>query len=99
MDYRLVTTREALNDLLDIATFITTGSPNRARSFVAELKLRMENSLRSFPNAGRSYGDVRILSVGNYLAVYRVDVTAETVTIILVIEGRRDWQYLLDDRL
>jgi toxin ParE1/3/4 len=99
MAYRLVTTREAMADLLDIAAFIAADSPKRARSFVAELKLRMENSLTSFPNTGRSYGDVRVLSLSNYIAVYRVDDVTKTVTVILVTEGHRDWQELLEDRI
>ena len=31
--------------------------------------------------------------------LYRVDDAAKTVTIILVTEGHRDWQELLEDRL
>jgi plasmid stabilization system protein ParE len=85
MDYQLVITPQALDDFLDISAFIAGDSPKRAYSFVEELKRSMEKSLRSFPNAGRRIGDVRVYSVGNY--------------VILATEGHRDWQDLLEDRL
>ena len=40
-----------------------------------------------------------MLSFGNYVILYRVDERAKTVTVILVTEGHRDWQDLLEDRL
>ena len=99
MSYQLAVTEEALNDFLEVSAYIAADSPNRARSFIAELRAQMEISLRSFPNAGRRYGDLRLYTAGNYVAAYRVDDIAKTVTIILVTEGHRDWQELLEDRL
>jgi toxin ParE1/3/4 len=99
MFYQLVVTPDALNDFVEIAAYIAADSPKRARTFIEELRARMENSLRSFPNAGRQFGDLRLYTTGNYIAAYRVDEPAKTVTIILVTEGRRDWQELLEDRL
>jgi plasmid stabilization system protein ParE len=55
--------------------------------------------LELFPNAGRQFGKSRMLSFDNYVILYRVDDAAKTVTIILVTEGHRDWQELLEDRL
>ena len=34
-----------------------------------------------------------------YVILYRVDEHSKTVTVLLVTEGHRDWQDLLDDRL
>ncbi len=99
MSYQLAVTPEALNDFLEISAYIAADSPIRARTFIAELRERMEVSLCSFPNAGRRYGDLRLYTAGNYVAAYRVDDAAKTVTIILVTEGHRDWQELLEDRL
>ena len=99
MEYRLVTTPEALEDLLGISAYIAQDSPKRAYSFVEELKMRMSNLLGSFPNTGRKFGSMRILNFGNYVILYRVDEPAKTVTVLLVTEGHRDWQDLLDDRL
>ena len=99
MSYQLVVTQEALNDFLEISAYIAADSPQRARTFIAELRVGMENSLRSFTNAGRRYGDLRLYTAGNYVAAYRVDESTKTVTVILVTEGHRDWQEPLEDRL
>jgi toxin ParE1/3/4 len=99
MSYQLVVTPDALNDFVEISAYIAIDSPKRARTFIEELRARMENSLRSFPNAGRRFGDLRLYTTGNYLVAYRVDDAAKTVIIILVTEGHRDWQELLEDRL
>ena len=99
MSYELVVTPDALNDFLEIAAFLAMDSPKRARTFIEELRVRMETSLRSFPNACRRCGDLRLYTAGNYVAAYRVDDAAKSVTIILVTEGHRDWQELLEDRL
>jgi plasmid stabilization system protein ParE len=53
MEYQLVITPAALDDFLDISAYIALDSPKRAYSFVEELKQKMENALRRFPNAGR----------------------------------------------
>jgi toxin ParE1/3/4 len=99
MSYQLVVTPDALNDFVEIAAYIAADSPTRARTFIEELRARMETSLRSFPNAGRRFGDLRLYTAGNYIAAYQVDDDAMIVTIILVTEGHRDWQELLEDRL
>ena len=68
-------------------------------SFVDEIRQKAEEALELFPNAGRRFGSARMLSFGNYVILYRVDDAAKTVTIILVTEGHRDWQELLEERL
>ena len=51
-----------------------------------------------FPNAGRQISSARMLSFGNYVILYHVDDAAKTVTVIMVTEGHRDWQEILEDR-
>jgi toxin ParE1/3/4 len=86
-------------DFDGILHFIAQDNPLRAISFVDELRVRAVNALEAFPNAGKPFGSARMLSFGNYVILYRVDEAAKIVTVILVTEGHRDWQDLLEDRL
>jgi toxin ParE1/3/4 len=99
MDYIVRFSENADADFDGILHFIAQDNPLRAISFIDELRQRAVNALESFPNAGKPFGAARMLSFGNYVILYRVDEPAKTVTIILVTEGHRDWQELLEDRL
>jgi toxin ParE1/3/4 len=99
MPYTISYSEDAVADFDSILHFIAQDNPLRAISFVDELRQKAENALELFPNAGKQFGRSRMLSFGNYIILYRVDEPAKTVTIILVTEGHRDWQELLEDRL
>lgn len=67
-------TRTALRTLDEIAAFIATDNPERASSFVRELRTKVE-TLAQFPalgRPGRVPGTRELVLHANYLAIYRV---------------------------
>jgi toxin ParE1/3/4 len=69
-------TRGALQSVDDIAAYIARDNPNRATSFVQELKQSV-GKLERFPGmgrAGRVPGTRELVLHKNYLAIYRVRV-------------------------
>lgn len=86
---RIVYAPAALRDLAEIGDFIAFDSPQRARTFVAELRA----ACRSLGADSRRYPyqqeltDIRRMPVGNYLVLYRV---LDSVRIIRVIHAARD---------
>jgi plasmid stabilization system protein ParE len=54
--------------------------------------------LDRFPRSGRSYdGRYRVLAVSKHLIFYCYDDTSDQVTIITILDGRRDIEDLLQD--
>ena len=91
-------TEAANQDLLDIGDHIALDSPLRARDFIRLLRrqaLRLKDTPRAFPLVPRyeSKG-IRRRVFRDYLIFYRVD--PETVTIIHILHGARDYEALLD---
>jgi len=86
----------AENDLAAIAEYIARDNPSRARSFVVELRDRLERKLAPFPSSGVSVGMLRYPVFGNYVAIYRIDHARNTVTVLMITEGHRNWHRLLD---
>ncbi len=95
---RVVISARAASDLEDIGDDIAADSPARARRFVDGLEERCL-SLPLHPFRGKPAveigSDVRMLTVGNYLILYRIQ--TETVVIDRVVHGVRDRAGLDDD--
>lgn len=98
MAYQITISENAFADFLDIVGFITLDSPTRAFSFVSELKVRIDDLLTTFPNAGKRIGNCRMMSLDDYIIVYRVDEKSKAVFVLMVTEGHRDWQEILSER-
>ena len=98
MAYRVTISENAFADFLDIVSYIALDNPARAYTFVDELKVRIENLLTVFPNSGKRIGNCRMMSLDNYIIVYRVDEKSKTVSVLMVTEGHRDWQEILGER-
>jgi plasmid stabilization system protein ParE len=98
MVYRVFFSRSAQYDFLSIIDFIAADSPSRALSFVDDLQRRSVDLLAVFPKSGRQYGSFHYLVLGNYIVAYDVDEAAKAVHVLLVSEGHRLWQELLDHR-
>ena len=87
---------QAERDLEDIADHIAADNPERALSFVRELRERCEKagdlprSARRFPKLG---DDAHIRPFGNYLILYR-DLPTE-ISIERIIHGVRDIMALI----
>jgi len=74
LEWTIRWTRTALRTLDEIARFIALDKPERAHSFVLELRQRVER-LEQFPELGRPgrvAGTRELVLHANYLAIYRV---------------------------
>ena len=98
MAYNVTFTPNAVEDLISIVDYIAADSDTRARSFVAELREKIEWKLSLYPEAGMAIGELRFTVFARYVAVYQVQPATETVEVILITEGHRDWQRLLETR-
>jgi toxin ParE1/3/4 len=97
MTTRVVFTEGAREDLRRIAEHIATDSPKRARSFVAELRSRLEAKLSAFPASGPAIGNCRYSVLGRYVAIYQTPNEQRSVRVIMVTEGHRDWRRMIED--
>jgi len=94
---KVVLTDAALDDLIRIGRYITSDSPVRATTFVAELYDRCRQ-LGEMPMAfpfvpGREKTGIRRRRHGNYLIFYRI--SAEAVEIVHVLNGAQDYERIL----
>lgn len=84
MGHKLRWTRRALGRLDEIAAYIAKDNPARAKTFVTELRDKV-NILKShqLERAGRMFGTKELVLHQNYLAVYRVkDNEVQILTIL-----------------
>ena len=66
-------TPRALARLDEIGAYIAKDNPQRAQSFVLELRSKVEALKRhQFGTAGRVYGTKELVLHANYVAVYRI---------------------------
>ncbi|MBR0717586.1 type II toxin-antitoxin system RelE/ParE family toxin [Bradyrhizobium liaoningense] len=90
-------TAAAEADLEQIATYVAAQSPGSALRLVRELRTRCE----SLPDAPRAYPlvpryerfGIRRRPFGQYLIFYRVG--ADTIEVIHILHGARDYESLL----
>ena len=89
MERNLRWTNRALGRLDEIASYIATDNPTRAKSFVTELRDKVD-ILRSHQlgKAGRVFGTKELVLHQNYLAVYRVK--DDKVQIITILHTAQD---------
>ena len=91
MDYRVVWSSKALEDVEAIGLYISNDSPSYAGAVVKKM-LDSTRTLSHFPFAGRigpEFGDdsIREKFVYSYRVIYRIQ--EQTVTVAAVIHGRR----------
>jgi toxin ParE1/3/4 len=95
---KVLLTREARNDLAAIGSWLAQRNPTAARAVIEALrrKLRM---LENTPLAGRQRSDLAPGLFGlvtvPYLILYSHD--QDTVTIVRILDGRRDLTQLFQD--
>ncbi len=101
--YRLVITRLADSDLVEIVDYISTelSNPSAALGFLDEVELQYEH-LRSNPrifpvclDSRLAEKEYRKVIVGNHLMLFRIDEEADTVYVLRVVYHRRDYINLL----
>jgi len=94
---KLLLTAAAVADLEDISDYISLENPVRAKSFIEELRAACDGILeipRGYPLVPRheQFG-IRRKVHGNYLIFYRI--SGETIEVIHVLHGARDYESLL----
>ena len=98
-------TRGAARDLQDICSYLARhGSPKRAELLLDRVE-EVVDGLSEFPLRGRypkeladlGILDYREVRIDHYRVIYRV--TSEHVDVLLIADGRRDMQTLLERRL
>jgi toxin ParE1/3/4 len=98
LTYSLVTSADALHDLAKIQAFISRDNPDRALSFVEELR-RHARAVAKNPPANRvrrELGhDIRVVRYRGYLLFYRV--VGSDVRLLRVEHGARDLSELSFD--
>ena len=102
---KVVLTDDAKADLQDIYEFVAEhDAPLKAEQLLGKLE-KLVGSLTTFPERGAITKELRDLGIREYREIYfkpyRViyRITAETVFVYLVVDGRRDMQALLLRRL
>jgi plasmid stabilization system protein ParE len=75
--------------------YISADSPKAAARYVRELQESC-GQLRDFPLSGRAYANgYRCLVFRNHLVLYRFDAESQTVSLVRVVDARRDIDRLL----
>ena len=81
---------QAKDDLRDTLDHIAVENPSAAERYVVELQAACER-LAPFPLSGRRYNDqFRVLVFRNHLVFHDYDEAAGIVSVVMVIDGRRD---------
>jgi len=103
MKYEIQISDKADEDLDSIIEYLIykLKAPNSAQDFLLLFEQKIEN-LRTSPKAFKviedemlSTEEIRVMQVKNYLVFYIIDDKSETVSIIRVLYGRRDWLKIL----
>ena len=96
-------TPQALNDLQELYAYIsdTLGNPTAAKQ-ITKAVLDACATLQHFPELGVSIGaktgfetDLRMLVCKNQIALYRIDVDCDTVSISRIINAKQDYMRIL----
>jgi toxin ParE1/3/4 len=105
MSYKVLFTNDAARDLDDIYEFIyQNDSPGKAEYVLSQIEKAIDN-LTLFPERGSFPKEILELGIKRYREVffkpYRLiyQIQKKTVYIMLITDGRRDMQTLLNRRL
>lgn len=103
MDYKVVLTDTAKQDLREIAFYIAEESKDKeiAKRFVNELRAETKR-LEVFPNAGAVPKDRILKALGyrfivhkDYLTFYLVDELQKKVLVMAIFNGKRDYMRVM----
>ena len=99
MDYRIVWSPEAVEDLESIAEYIERDSPFYAKAVVNKI-FHSTEKLKNYPKIGRvvpelGREDIRELIVYSYRLVYQVK--KSQILIIAVIHGKRPFEDVIEE--
>ena len=93
MDYTIVWTQSALDDLRELVRYIAADNPAAAERFGSAIIKRVEG-ITNFPRIGRVVPEIgneliREVILAPYRIVYGVDDTTRQITVIRVWHGAR----------
>ena len=105
MPYRVLLTRDAVNDLEELDTWIATHDSPEQADYVLDRIAESFKKLSELPERGTHPKELSLLGIREfreiffkpYRIIYRVE--HRTVYIYLIADGRRDMQTLLSRRL
>ena len=103
-EYKIVWTKSARDDLMDIAKYIARDSIDIALKKITLIEEKV-NGLRYFPMEGKNVPELEEYDEGEYKQIiihpWRViySVKQQTVHVLIVIDGRRDLQDILFKKL
>jgi toxin ParE1/3/4 len=101
--YRILITKPAADDLLEIAEYIggELRDPANANKLVGDIK-KAVMSLAQMPTRHAIVADERLAAcdirkvpVGKHIVFYMVSEKDGTVTVIRILYGKRLWEYML----
>ena len=95
--YEVIFSDAAESDFDNILHYIAESDARRAIGFVQELRRRATEFLATAPNATSTIGRFRYFVVRRYILVYEVDEEANTVRVVMITEGHRDWRRMIED--
>lgn len=101
-NYKINLLQSALDDLEEIVLFISSDNKNRAIIWKNEL-MKNINNLSLFPEMGTLVPDKQISSigfrmflVGNYIVFYVIFEQQEEITILRVLNAKRDYPRMFE---
>ena len=96
MTYSLITTRQAKQDLKDIAKYIAPENPVRAMTFIDEMEKYLEERLSHFPFSAKLVTHtIRMLPYKRYGILYIVDEKENSVKVLHIFAGGQDWENII----
>lgn len=102
-DYRIVLTRQAKDDIIDIGDYVTYTllEPDAARNFIGGLRKAIAK-LNEFPERYPLVDDVVLTSQGihcmpykNHYVFYEIVDIMKTVIVLRIGHNRRNWKEIL----
>ena len=104
-NYKINLLQSSLDDLEEIVLFISSDNKNRAISWKNE-EIKKINNLSLFPEMGTLVPDKKISSigfrmfpVGNYIIFYVIFEQHEEITILRILNAKRDYPCMFEKLL
>lgn len=100
-NYSIFIVPYAEENLLDIAEYIALDNPQRAMSYIDEIKQVLTKTLSIFPKSGKIQEgldfseEIRMYPYENYNCYYRVIEESKRVEVLFIYNANRDIQALL----
>ncbi len=96
MIYSLITTKQAKQDLKNIAKYIARENPIRAMTFIDEMEKYFEERLVHLPHSAKLVTNtIRMLPYKRYGAFYLIDETENLVKVLHIFAGGQDWENII----